>query len=236
MIRNILILAGVFLVTIIMAAIAVIAPFLHNWIMLTWSKIILGFVRVRVRVEGKEHLEGLQYGVIVINHESALDIPVTVAGIRRPMRFLAKKELFRIPIFGWAMYLSGHISVDRQNRQKAIRSIKKGAARIIKKHRFITVSPEGTRSYDGKIAPFKKGGFKLAQTENLPIIPVTIIGTRFCVPNKRFSTSPGTVILVVSPLVRIADFASLNDCISQVREEMIKIKAQYEASPRRKKC
>lgn len=236
MIRNILILSGVFLVTIITGVIAVIAPFWHNWIILTWSKIILGFIRVRIRVEGVEHLDGLQYGVIVINHESALDIPVTVAGIRRPMRFLAKKELFRIPVFGWAMYLSGHISVDRQNRQKAIRSINIGAAKVVKKQRFITVSPEGTRSYDGKIAPFKKGGFKLAQTKNLPIIPVTIIGSRFCVPNKRFSTSPGTVILVVSPPVKITDFASLNDCIRQVREEMIKIKARYEGSLRRKKC
>ena len=211
-----------------MAALNLFYPPLHSWLFIVWSRIVLILLGVKLNVSGKEHLPEKGPGVIIINHESALDIPIAVAGLQAPVRFMAKRELFKVPIFGWCLALCNHIPIDRQNRTKAIKSINKVSKNLIRRRIFIIVSPEGTRSHDGQIKPFKKGAFRLADAENLPLIPVTIMGARYCIPSKSFNVVPGKVDIVIDKPVYVHQFANIDECIKAVRESMIMRKETYE--------
>lgn len=228
MIRNILSISITLLVTILMAAINLFYPPLHSWLFIVWSRIVLILLGVKLNVSGKEHLPEKGPGVIIINHESALDIPIAVAGLQAPVRFMAKRELFKVPIFGWCLALCNHIPIDRQNRTKAINSINKVSKKLIRRRIFIIVSPEGTRSHDGQIKPFKKGAFRLADAENLPLIPVTIMGARYRIPNKSLNVVPGNVDIVIDKPVYVHQFANIDECIQAVWELMVKRKETYE--------
>lgn len=228
MIRNILSISITLLITILMAALNLFYPPLHSWLFIVWSRIVLILLGVKLNVSGKEHLPEKGPGVIIINHESALDIPIAVAGLQAPVRFMAKRELFKVPIFGWCLALCNHIPIDRQNRTKAIKSINKVSKNLIRRRIFIIVSPEGTRSHDGQIKPFKKGAFRLADAENLPLIPVTIMGARYCIPSKSFNVVPGKVDIVIDKPVYVHQFANIDECIKAVRESMIMRKETYE--------
>ncbi len=228
MIRNILSISITLLITILMAALNLFYPPLHSWLFIVWSRIVLILLGVKLNVSGKEHLPEKGPGVIIINHESALDIPIAVAGLQAPVRFMAKRELFKVPIFGWCLALCNHIPIDRQNRTKAIKSINKVSKNLIRRRIFIIVSPEGTRSHDGQIKPFKKGAFRLADAENLPLIPVTIMGARYCIPKKSFNVVPGKVDIVIDKPVYVHQFANIDECIKAVRESMIMRKETYE--------
>ncbi len=228
MIRNILSISITLLITILMAALNLFYPPLHSWLFIVWSRIVLILLGVKLNVSGKEHLPEKGPGVIIINHESALDIPIAVAGLQAPVRFMAKRELFKVPIFGWCLALCNHIPIDRQNRTKAIKSINKVSKNLIRRRIFIIVSPEGTRSHNGQIKPFKKGAFRLADAENLPLIPVTIMGARYCIPSKSFNVVPGKVDIVIDKPVYVHQFANIDECIKAVRESMIMRKETYE--------
>ena len=101
---------------------------------------------------------------------------------------MTKKELFKIPVFGWSLYASGTIKIDRSNRQRAIKSMNNALDRI-KKGVSVVVFPEGTRSEDGKIRDFKKGGFVLAIKGGIPIVPVSISGSRFILRKNKSQNS-----------------------------------------------
>jgi len=163
-----------------------------------------------------------------MNHESALDIPIMLAGLPINQRFMAKKELYKIPLFGWALALGGHISIDRKNPKKAIESINEHSKRLIKNKLNIIVSPEGTRSPDGRMGLFKKGGFKLAEKYDLQLIPVTILGSRYYVPKKKLAVTPGKVGLVIDLPVKVSDFSDMRNCMDSIRETMIHNKNKYE--------
>jgi len=199
----------------------------HSLLLRFWAQIVLLIGRIRIRVIGRENLFIRRPAVIIINHESAFDIIVAYAGLPLQLRFMAKRELFWTPIVGWILYLGGHIPIDRQNRTRAIAAIEKTARRIIRRGYNIVVSPEGTRSPDGQIGPFKKGAFRLAEQFRLPIIPVTIIGTGQIVPKKKLSIRSGQVTLVVDRPVSMADYESLEACMADLRQKMIGNKERY---------
>lgn len=200
----------------------------QGWISRIWARIVLWSGNVKVEVEGTENLLKCQPAVILMNHESALDILVAIAGIPVQYRYLAKKQLFPIPFFGWLLTLGGHISVDRENPEKAIKTVNENVGKIFKKNLSVLLYPEGTRSSDGKIGLFKKGGFKLAERFDLPIIPVILLGSRYCVAKRKLSIKPGIVKLIICKPVKISEFAHLEDCINSVRDLMVKNKEKYE--------
>jgi len=228
MIRNILSIITVLLFTTLAVIVNLILLPLHNIGMIFWSKVILFLMGVRLKVYGREKLKKVDTAIILINHESALDIPIAVAATEKYARFMAKKELFRIPFFGWLIKLTGHIPIDRENRNKALNSIEKVSKKLIGKNISIIVSPEGTRSKDGRIGPFKKGAFHLAAKHNLPLIPVTLMGARYCVPNKSFRIIPGEVKVTIGNPVYVKDFQSIGECIQKIRQEMVTLKDNYE--------
>ncbi len=170
-----------------------------------WARWILGSVGIRYRVHGLENLKPGNKYIFCGNHESAMDIPVAFAALPYNIVFLAKKELFRIPLFGWGMRAAGMVRVNRQNRKKAKESVNSALKYIHSRNINIIVYPEGTRSFDGNLLPFKRGSFLLAIQSCLPLVPVTIIGSRIVVPKKSILINRGSIDLYIDKPIETVD-------------------------------
>ncbi|MDP2643693.1 MAG: lysophospholipid acyltransferase family protein [Desulfobacterales bacterium] len=162
----------------------------------TWARSILWAARIQVTVTGFSNIDPQKSYIFMSNHQGNFDIPVLLAFLTAQFRWLAKAELFKIPLFGYAMKRAGYISIDRSNRKSAFESLSRAAA-IIKNGVSVIIFPEGTRSQDGKIRPFKQGGFLIAIDAGAPIVPVIIHGTRSIMPKNKFRINPGNVDLEI---------------------------------------
>ena len=165
------------------------------WIARQWARWILGGCGIRVEVEGLENIDPQQPYVIMTNHQSVIDIGAVIQTLPISFRFVAKKELIWIPIFGWALPLAGHVIINRGKHNEAVRSLKRAAQRIADGVNVI-IFPEGTRSATGDLLPFKSGGFHLAIQAQVPILPATISGTRVITPKRSLRVESGTVKVV----------------------------------------
>ncbi len=157
-----------------------------------WAQLILWSALIRLKVEGAERVPADGPVVFMSNHESWLDIPVLLVAIPGQVRFLAKSSLFSIPFLGWAMRAMGFIPVDRENRRTAIKSFEAAAARI-RSGRSVLVFPEETRTPDGRLLEFQRGGFLIALKAGLPIVPVGLDGARGCMPKHTYLVRPGKI-------------------------------------------
>jgi 1-acyl-sn-glycerol-3-phosphate acyltransferase len=157
-----------------------------------WARLVLLGGFVRLVADGKERVPRDTPVVFMSNHESWLDIPALIAAIPIQVRFLAKKSLFSWPAFGWAIAAMGFIPVDRENRRTAIKSFEEAAARI-RAGRSVLIFPEETRSIDGNLLPFQRGGFLIALKAGIPIVPVGLDGPRRCLPKHSYLLRPGTI-------------------------------------------
>ena len=165
-----------------------------------WGRSILFASRIQVTVRGRHKIKPNQSYIYMCNHQSNFDIPVILGYLTVQFRWLAKAELFKIPLFGYASQRAGYISIDRSNRKSAFRSLKR-AATTIKKGVSVVIFPEGTRSYDGRIRNFKKGGFVLAVDAGVPVVPVVIHGTRAIMAKSKLRITPGPVRLeIMTPI------------------------------------
>ena len=160
-----------------------------------WSWLILATTGVRVRVEGLERLAPGTTYVFVANHQSIYDIPVVFASLPFQLRIIAKESLGRFPFLGWHLRRSGHMLVDRRRPDRA--GIMAWARALTGRGLCLIVFPEGTRSRDGLVAPFKAGSLVPAVQAGLPIVPVSVIGTRHVMTKGELTTRPGDVRLVV---------------------------------------
>ena len=175
----------------------------------TWAKSILIASRIKVKVKGLSKIDPTTSCIYMCNHQSNFDIPVLLAYLKVQFRWLAKAELFRIPLFGFAMRRAGHISIDRTDRQAAFISLKT-AAKTIREGASVIIFPEGTRSPDGNISPFKKGGFVMALDSGIPIVPVILHGTRSIMPKKQLRIVPGTVVVEITEPIDISGYTKEN--------------------------
>ena len=157
-----------------------------------WARLVLLGGFVRLVADGKERVPRDTPVVFMSNHESWLDIPALIATIPVQVRFLAKKSLFSWPAFGWAIAAMGFIPVDRENRRTAIKSFEEAAARI-RAGRSVLIFPEETRSVDGNLLPFQRGGFLIALKAGIPIVPVGLDGPRRCLPKHSYLLRPGVI-------------------------------------------
>ena len=139
------------------------------------------------------------------NHQSDFDILISLAFIPVQFRWIAKKELFAIPVFGAAMKSAGYIEIDRSNHEKAIHSIDE-AALSIRRGKSIMTFPEGSRSRDGEIKAFKQGPFHLAIKSGVPIIPVSIIGSGSIMPKRSLRIKPGQIKMVIGKPIEAIHF------------------------------
>ena len=145
-----------------------------------------------VRVKGRQNLAKGQSYIIMCNHQSQFDVLAIYGHWGRQFRWVMKKELRKVPGLGWGSARVGHIFVDRSSREKAIASLN-ASRHLLKGGISVLFFPEGTRSEDGRMRPFKKGGFMMALGLDLPILPVTITGSSHVLPGKTFKSLPGKI-------------------------------------------
>ena len=166
----------------------------------TWSWLILKTSGIRVRVEGLEHVHPNQTTIYCVNHQSAMDIPVLFVNLPVQFRFVAKRSLFNMPFMGWHLRRSGHIPVDRDRPHEALKSMKK-VAQEIREGKSVLLFPEGHRSRDGKLLPFKAGSFYIAILAGVPIVPITINGTTYVLKPDTYHVRAGQTELIVHPAI-----------------------------------
>jgi 1-acyl-sn-glycerol-3-phosphate acyltransferase len=194
--------AYIFTSTLFFASAAVVGIFVlrRGWIAdplgRWWGRGVVRACGIDLEVQGLERLAPGQTYVLISNHLSNFDIWCTIGFMPFPVHFVAKKELLRLPVFGRALKMSNHIVIDRQNPQSAIDEINRATADMTS-GRGILFYAEGTRSRDGKVHEFKKGGVSLALNAGLPIVPVSISGTRKFLPRGCSVIRPGGRVRIV---------------------------------------
>ncbi|MBC8346333.1 MAG: 1-acyl-sn-glycerol-3-phosphate acyltransferase [Candidatus Marinimicrobia bacterium] len=200
-----------------------------SWIAQTWSKFLLAVGGLKYRVVGLDNLDPRGNYVFAANHESALDIPLAFGGLPYHIVAIAKIELKRIPIFGWAMMAGGHFFVDRTNHSKALNSLDKAKASMVKNPRSIIIYPEGTRSINGEIKPFKKGGLIMALQMGIPVVPIALCGTRNALGKKGLVLRGQTLELRIGKpiLTQHIQYEDRRQFVMDVRQEVVALKKKW---------
>ncbi|EHJ04535.1 MULTISPECIES: lysophospholipid acyltransferase family protein [Marinobacter] len=183
-----------------------------------YAWIILKVCGIRLKVRGRENIEPGQRYVILSNHASYLDPPALVLALGLQYRWVIKKELRKVPLFGLALEASRNLFIDRSKGSDALESIKRGVGQL-PDGTGILIFPEGTRSWDGKLLPFKKGGFVIAQDGELPILPVTICGSHQRLPKGSAAFSSGDIEIVIHPPMA-SGALPLDDLMTDVRNSI----------------
>lgn len=181
-----------------------------------WSRWGLRWAGIRLEVVGLEKVPSEGPIIFMGNHQGNFDILALSLAIPRRFSWVAKKELFDIPVFGGAMRRAGYIPLDRSDGRRALKSMNDAAERI-RNGSSVVVFPEGTRSKDGKLLPFKRGGFLLAAKAQVPIVPFTINGSTKINPCTAIALYPGTLrISFASPVMMIAEDKDQKQLMEQV--------------------
>ena len=163
-----------------------------------WGRWLCTFNGIQVDVEGLEHIRQDQAQVFVANHQGYFDIFALSGFLPVQIRWVAKSSLFKIPFVGWAIAASGYIPVVRGNRKKSYQAFVKTIEKL-KAGNSIVIFPEGTRSEDGTIGPFKKGGLLLSVRSGAPLVPVTLLGTGNIIKKGSGIIRPGRIQIIISP-------------------------------------
>jgi len=199
---------------------------LHDWVHRNWGRTELWAAGVRTRVSGLEHVSRTAPQIFVSNHQSIFDILAILANVPVSVRFVAKKELGRIPFFALAMRAAGHVFIDRKDRRGARRAMRAAGERMKRERLSLGLFPEGTRSRTGALGDFKKGTFVLAIETQVPIVPVSVDGGHRI--SRRGRVRSGTILLsLAAPLPTAGKTAENRDeVLAAVRRE---IEAMLEA-------
>jgi 1-acyl-sn-glycerol-3-phosphate acyltransferase len=228
--HSLIIYCWIFIGTFIFGLLAILASFFSrngnsvHHIARLWGRSILWVSGIRTVTSGFSHTMGRHSYIYMSNHQSNFDIPVLYSALPVQFRWLAKAELFKIPIFGQGMRGAGYISIDRSNRQSAFRSLAE-AADAIRNGTSVMIFPEGTRSTDGTLLPYKKGGFVMAVDAGVPIVPVVISGTHAIMPKGRLLIRRQWVHVHVGVPIESADFSrkTKDDLMAKVRTAMLEM-------------
>jgi len=171
---------------------------------------------VRVRAVGREKLDPTGTYIFMSNHASNIDPPLMLPLIPRRTSVMAKQELFSYPLLSTIMKIGALVPVDRGNREAGIAAVH-AASKVIEQGINMTIYVEGKRSFDGKLLPFKKGPFYLAMECNVPVVPVTISGSYYVMPKRRFAIKPGEVKVIFHDPIKPENFESRESLMAQVR-------------------
>ena len=164
------------------------------WVARRWVAWILATCRIEVLVDGEERIPLGRPCVYMSNHQSVFDVTAIIATLPVHWKFVAKRELTWIPFFGWALALSGQVIVDRRDRASSVTSLARAAERV-RAGASVIIFPEGTRSPDGALQEFKSGGFHLAVQAGVPILPITVSGSRAIAPPGSLRIESGRVLV-----------------------------------------
>lgn len=212
---------GIFLLTFWFTAIAVIAPFIIALFLITkkenaiyspvrfFVRLGLALVGVKVKVAGLDRLDPKQSYIFTPNHQSLIEVPLFVTYLGRNPAYLAKKEVFKYPIFGYGIGLMGVVPVDRSNTKSAVESARL-ATKNLRRGKSYVVYPEGTRSPDGRLLTFKKGAFMMAIEAGVPVVPVTISGCTQIMPKAQVKVYPSTVRITIHDPISTEGYSKEN--------------------------
>jgi 1-acyl-sn-glycerol-3-phosphate acyltransferase len=183
---------------------------------------ILWVCGVKVRVKGLENVQSEVPHIYMTNHQSYFDIFALLASIPADFKFILKQELMKLPLLGFGMRRAGYIGIDRDDPRKAIKSVNEAAERI-RKGASVLIFPEGTRSVDGRLQPFKPGGFHLALKSGCDIVPVAISESHRIVPKGSLKIEKGTFGLSIGQPIPVKDYSKkdMEQLMLRVREAMI---------------
>lgn len=184
-----------------------------------WARILAGSAPMMVRVEGRENIDPQQSYVVVSNHQSQFDIFLLYGWLGVDFKWVMKQELRTVPGIGMACDRLGHIFIDRSNHEAAMATLEAAKKKIVN-GTSVMFFPEGTRSRDGKLMRFKKGAFRMAVDLGLPLLPLTVTGTRDVLPAGTSDLMPGSARLIIHPPVSVEGLTA-GDCTrlsNQVRE------------------
>ena len=228
MIRTIFVIFLTIPLTVFFAVLAILSSFFSksgnapHLVARIWARCLLLVSAIKVSVKGYQHINLKKPCIYMSNHLSNFDIPVLLANLPAQFRWLAKAELFKIPIFGHAMQRAGYISINRSDRKSAIESLKR-AAMSVKDGTSIMIFPEGTRSQEHAIQPFKKGGFVLAVDSGVPIVPIVINGTWDIMSKDRILIRSGNVVLNITEPIETSAYnrKTKDDLMKKVRQVII---------------
>jgi 1-acyl-sn-glycerol-3-phosphate acyltransferase len=240
MIRTIFVWSCIVMATLVLGVLALITvPFdrkgkvVHQYARL-WGKVALWANGVKVKVGGLENLKGKGPYVFMSNHQGSYDIFALLGHLPFQFKWLAKKELFSIPFFGWTMAAAGYISVDRKGTRETVEAMNE-AAHKIREGMSVVIFPEGSRSQNGSLQPFKKGGFTLAIKSRVPIVPIAIDGSRTIMPKDRLKVSPGEIWIQLGSPIDTENFslkdrevlmAKVKERITQNLESILKMRGE----------
>ncbi len=170
-----------------------------------WTWTILKMSGIRLKVRGLDRLDSNRAYVFIANHQSNLDIPVLMQSLLKfQLRWIAKKQLAYVPFFGWALWASRHILIDRSDRAGAVAGLKKAKEKIAGGI-SVVIFPEATRGAGGNLLPFKRGGFLLAVQTKTPIVPVTIKGSWNILPREAWRIKPGEIEVFIDEPISVAE-------------------------------
>ena len=198
-----------------------------------WCRLLCQLNGVKVEINGLENILSDRPQIFVSNHQGYFDIFALSGYLPVQIRWIAKSSLFKIPFLGWAMMAAGYIPVERDNRKKAYEAFNKTLEKI-KEGCSIIIFPEGTRSEDGEIGPFKKGSNLIASRTKSPMVPVTIIGSGDIIKKGSARINPGSIQVVISPPVEpSADKKRNEEVLQSIRETIVNNHRQRDAGPDR---
>lgn len=187
-----------------------------------WSRSVLWFLLVPIKVTGRENVDTKQSYVFVANHQSFLDVFAIYGWLPNNFKWLMKKEIRKVPFVGTACAVAGHIFVDRANPKAAMKSLEDVKVQL---HDGISTAifPEGTRTKTGEIGRFKQGAFKIAMDLNLPVVPISLKGFFKAMPSKQFYVNPGSHVEIhIGQPIELSQFNDMNEAMAYVREQIQK--------------
>ncbi|MBU1865009.1 MAG: 1-acyl-sn-glycerol-3-phosphate acyltransferase [Actinobacteria bacterium] len=202
-----------------------------NRVIRTWGRVALFFGAVKVTVVGADLLDPDGSYMLISNHQSAMDPPIHAAKLPVSVRFLAKKELFKFPIFGRAMRAVGMVETDRRAGIAGHRAINQQVARVMELEKSLIIYPEGTRTRDGDLRTFKKGAFRIAIDNDLPIVPLTLHGAFEAWPPGSRVCWGGPVTMVIHEPIPTHGLATsdIESLLEQTRDIMATTLARLQA-------
>jgi 1-acyl-sn-glycerol-3-phosphate acyltransferase len=205
-----------------------------------WSRLVLGAAGVRWTASRDPAIDPSRPAVYASNHQSLFDIPVLVLAMPSDFRMVAKKSLLYVPIFGQALWLAGFLFIDRSNRDRALATLASAADRL-KRGTSIVVFAEGTRSRDGALLPFKRGGFVLAIQAGVPVVPIALSGGWEILPKGSLRLRPGTMTARFGPPIdtRGYEYQTRDLLVSRAREAIaaaLSVPALEHPGPRAQRC
>ena len=201
-----------------------------------WARWVIWSTGIQYEIDGLDNLNLDKQYIFMSNHESALDIVLGVAAIPFNIVFLAKKELFKVPIFGWAMNSSGMIKIDRENPEMARKSVSEAVETLMHSSFSTLIYPEGTRSNGEELLPFKKGGFILAIRTQIPVVPITILGAGNVLPKGTLAIKKSHIKMIIDNPIPTLEMdindkdQLLQDCRNIINQNLAHAKAGQKAN------